>query len=263
MESNACGWADSPGEPASFVGDNGFKLGVTTFSLRLFQRRMAIKMIQALKTPYVSVKEFHLPYRDAAEQLASGRREFEDAALQITSGGTITFAKNDEGDFRKYFDYAKACGMPMIVCVATRETVALMDRFVKEYDIKAAIMNRADRNFPTPQSVLDATKEMDPRVGLCMDTTRASGDEVIAGIAAAGARLLDMHMKDVTPRAEGGAPCDVGEGIVPVVLIFKELAKAGYTGYVNLEYELVTDTPLPGMLKSFAYMRGVLAALRG
>jgi sugar phosphate isomerase/epimerase len=55
-------------------------------------------------------------------------------------------------------------------------------------------------------------------------------------------------MKDIKSPAEGGKPCDVGEGMVPVVGVFKALAKAGYMGCVNLEYELDTDTPLPGML---------------
>ena len=30
-----------------------------------------------------------------------------------------------------------------------------------------------------------------------------------------------------------------------------------------LEYEVEGDNPLPGMQKSFSYMRGVLAGLRG
>jgi hypothetical protein len=34
-----------------------------------------------------------------------------------------------------------------------------------------------------------------------------------------------------------------------------------YAGYVNLEYEIDADDPLPGMKQSFAYMRGVLAGL--
>jgi hypothetical protein len=34
-----------------------------------------------------------------------------------------------------------------------------------------------------------------------------------------------------------------------------------YPGYVNLEYEIDADDPLPGMKQSFAYMRGVLAGL--
>jgi hypothetical protein len=32
----------------------------------------------------------------------------------------------------------------------------------------------------------------------------------------------------------------------------------GYDGYVNLEYEIDADDPVPGMQRSFAYMRGVL-----
>jgi hypothetical protein len=31
---------------------------------------------------------------------------------------------------------------------------------------------------------------------------------------------------------------------------------------VNLEYEINEDNPMPGMQKSFAYMRGVLAGIR-
>ena len=35
----------------------------------------------------------------------------------------------------------------------------------------------------------------------------------------------------------------------------------GYKGYVNLEYEIDALDPMPGMTKSFAYMRGVLAGM--
>jgi hypothetical protein len=34
-----------------------------------------------------------------------------------------------------------------------------------------------------------------------------------------------------------------------------------YTGCVNLEYEINSDNPVPGMLHSIGYMRGVLAGL--
>ena len=48
---------------------------------------------------------------------------------------------------------------------------------------------------------------------------------------------------------------------MPVVEIFKTLKKMNYQGCVNLEYEIDGRQPLPGMAKSFAYMRGVLAGL--
>jgi sugar phosphate isomerase/epimerase len=53
----------------------------------------------------------------------------------------------------------------------------------------------------------------------------------------------------------------VGEGIMPIVGIFRQLQKMGYQGSVNLEYEINGDNPLPGMKNSFSYMRGVLAGL--
>jgi hypothetical protein len=37
--------------------------------------------------------------------------------------------------------------------------------------------------------------------------------------------------------------------------------KMNYQGHVMLEYEIHGEDPMPGMIKSFAYMRGVLAGL--
>jgi sugar phosphate isomerase/epimerase len=165
------GFAAAGAAPLVENETGGFKLGVASYSLREFQRGAAIRMIKEMQTPYVSVKEFHLPYASTPEELARGRKDFENAGLKIVSGGNITLAKNDEADMRKYFDYAKACGMPLIVCAPNHGNLKLLERMVKEYNIKAAIHNHGpeDKNFPTPQSVLEEVKDLDPRVGLCMD----------------------------------------------------------------------------------------------
>jgi sugar phosphate isomerase/epimerase len=244
---------------------SGFKLGVTTWSLRDFQRQLAIQMIQQMQTPYVSVKEFHLPYRSTPEELRAGRKEFEKAGLQIIGGGNIPLTKNDEADMRKYFVYAQTCGMPMIICAPTHENLKLLERLVKEYNIKAAIHNHGpmDKHFPTPKSILDVVGSLDPRIGLCLDVghTAASGVDIVQAIADAGPRLLDMHIKDMKVPLDESTGCSVGEGALPIIGIFKQLRKIGYKGCVNLEYEFEYDAPLTGMLKSFAYMRGALAAL--
>jgi sugar phosphate isomerase/epimerase len=54
----------------------------------------------------------------------------------------------------------------------------------------------------------------------------------------------------------------VGDGVLPIVEMFKLLRKMNYQGGVMLEYEIHPDNPLPGMQRSIGYMRGVLAALR-
>jgi sugar phosphate isomerase/epimerase len=56
--------------------------------------------------------------------------------------------------------------------------------------------------------------------------------------------------------------CEVGDGAMPVAPMFKLLKQVKYTGNVNLEYEIKANDPLPGMIKSIAFMRGVLAGLQ-
>ncbi|MDQ6700180.1 MAG: sugar phosphate isomerase/epimerase [Acidobacteriota bacterium] len=250
-------------KPAKTDDDQDIRLAVATYSLRSFPRTEAIKMIRQLNVRYVDVKEFHLPYKDSPEHLAAGRKEFEDAGLKIIAGGNISLQKDDEADLRRYFEYAKTCGMPMMVIAPTHETLPKIEKLVKEYNIKVALHNHGpeDKHFPTPQSVLDAVKNMDPRVGLCMDIghTARTGKDVVESIAEAGPRLLEMHMKDLADMMDKNSQVAVGDGKMPIPAIFKQLRKMNYTGYCSLEYEVEAKNPLPGMMKSFAYMRGVIA----
>ena len=80
------------------------KLGVASYSLREFQRGLAIKIIQQLNVPNVSVKEYHLPYRSTPEELRQGAMEFEKAGIKIVGGGVIYMTKDDDEDIRRYFD---------------------------------------------------------------------------------------------------------------------------------------------------------------
>jgi sugar phosphate isomerase/epimerase len=57
--------------------------------------------------------------------------------------------------------------------------------------------------------------------------------------------------------------CDVGDGVLPIADIFRELHKMGYKASVNLEYEINENDPFLGMARSYAYMFGVLAGLKG
>jgi sugar phosphate isomerase/epimerase len=88
-----------------------------------------------------------------------------------------------------------------------------------------------------------------------------AGADVPAAIKAAGPRLLDMHIKDLTDFGSDNSRCPVGDGKMPIPGIFKALIAIGFKGQVMLEYEIDETNPLPGMVKSFAYMRGVLAGM--
>ncbi len=262
VAATSCG---AEAEPASGDAAGGIRLGVASYSLRELSRADAIAAINALRARYVSVKSFHLLYESTSDELAAGRREFEDAGLEIVGGGVITLQQEDDDDIRRYFEYARVCGMPLMVIAPTPATLPRIERFVREYDIKVAIHNHGpeDQYFPGPRDALPTIRDMDPRVGLCVDlghTTR-TGVDVVEAIAEAGDRVLDVHSKDLRDLMDRDSQCIVGEGAMPIAAIFKQLVAMGYEGYVNLEYEIDAADPLPGMLRSFAYMRGVLAGL--
>src|SRR5262245_4747530 len=79
------------------------KLGVASYSLRKLKRAQAIAAVKELKTPYLNIKEFHLPYNSSASELEAGRKEFENAGLKIVGGGTISLKEDSDADVRKYF----------------------------------------------------------------------------------------------------------------------------------------------------------------
>ena len=241
------------------------QLGVASYSLRNFPRDKAIEMVKALGTPYINLKSVHLPYELSLEQLAAARREVEGAGLHIVGGGVITFEQDTDEDVGKYFAYAKAAGMPLIAAHADAQTLPRIERFAKHYDIKVAIHNHGpeDKLFPSPYDALKYVRYMDRRMGLCIDIGHAvrAGTDVVRAIADAGPRLLDMHAKDLRDPRTAASQCIVGEGVIPIAAILQELEIVGYRGYVNLEYEIDADDPLPGMKQSFAYMRGALAGL--
>jgi sugar phosphate isomerase/epimerase len=243
------------------------RLGVASYSLRKFPREKAIEMTRALRTPYINLKSFHMPYELAPAELTAARREFEAAGLQIVGGGTITFDKDTDEDVRRYFEYAKHAGIPLMVSTCAPAVLPRVEKFAKQYDIKVAIHNHGpeDKHYPSPYDVLKHVKSLDRRVGLCMDighTVRAGADPVQA-VVDAGPRLLDLHVKDLRDLKARESQCVVGEGAIPIADIFRQLQATRFQGYVNLEYEIDADDPLPGMKQSFAHMRGILAGLAG
>jgi sugar phosphate isomerase/epimerase len=68
-------------------------------------------------------------------------------------------------------------------------------------------------------------------------------------------------MKDLANFEKKDSQVAVGDGIMPVKKIFEALGAIKYKGFVDLEYEIHADDPMPGVIASFAYMRGVMAGM--
>ena len=253
------------GQRSGTEADTPIRLGVASYSLRNFPRARMIEMVKALGTPWVNLKSFHLPYELSPAEITAARREIEGAGLTIVGGGTITFDQDSDAGVARYFDYARAAGMPLIVATMDPALLPRVEAHAKRYDIRVAIHNHGpeDPHFPSPYDVLKAVQPLDGRMGLCMDIGHSvrAGADVVQAAADAGARLLDIHAKGLRDLHDKESQCIVGEGAIPVAALFRQLITMRYPGYVNLEYEIEPDDPLSGMQRSFAYMRGVLAGM--
>jgi sugar phosphate isomerase/epimerase len=241
------------------------KLGIASYSPREFPLDKALEMAKTLRTPYINFKSVHIPYEKTPEELAALRKKIEDDGFKIVGGGTVTFDQDTDAGVEKYFAYAKAAGMPTIVCTMPVATLPRVEKFAKQYDINIAIHNHGteDKIFPSPYDVLKHVKSMDPHMGLCIDIghTVRTGTDPVKAVLDAGPRLHDMHAKDLADLSKRDSQVAVGEGKIPIAAIFRALQTIKYPGYVNLEYEINAKDPLPGMQISFAHMRGVLAGI--
>lgn len=251
----------SDSHPAS---TSPIRLGIASYTFRNFDQAHLIDFMKELKTPYLNVKEMHLPMTPA-DQVAPRAAEYRAAGLNLSTGGTISFTNDDDEDIRKKFEYCKAAGISLIVAAPTHQTLPRVEKFVKQYNIRVGIHNHGpeDKNFPSPLDVLAAVGKMDPRMGCCIDVghTMRAGTDVVSALRKAGPRLFDVHMKDLADGTKKESQVAVGDGVMPIRDIFQALIDMRYAGNVDLEYEIFPDNPLPGVIKSFAYMRGVLAGM--
>jgi len=202
--------------------------------------------------------------------VAAKAAEYRAQGFELVAAGNITFAKDDDDDIRPKFEYAKAAEIKTLVCAPMQENLPRLEKFVREYDVRLAIHNHGpeDKYFPSPFDVLKAVKGLDARIGLCIDlghSLRAGADVIAAireaGAGAAGPRLFGLHIKDLADATAKESQVAVGEGVMPVRGIFEALMEIKYPGTVDLEYEIFPKDPMPGVVESFAYMRGLLAGM--
>jgi sugar phosphate isomerase/epimerase len=242
------------------------RLGLASYTFRNFTRAQMIGFMKQLNVSALNAKDVkdHLPMDPQQESAALA--DYAAAGIKLHAAGAVYFPKDEDADIRSKFEYCKRAGIGVIVAGdPTVETLPRIEKFVREYDIRVAIHNHGpeDKLWHSPLDVLKAVQGMDPRIGCCIDVghTVRAGIDVVQAIHEAGPRLFNLHMKDLQNFNDKESQVAVGEGIMPVRKMFTALIASEYRGFVDLEYEVHADDPMPGVIASFAYMRGVLEGM--
>jgi len=260
--------APSFAQPSPAAGKpSPIHLGLASYTFRNFTRAQLIGFMKQLYVTDLNAKDVkdHLPMDP--EEEAKALADYTAAGIKLHAAGAIYFQKNEDADIRSKFEYCKRAGIGVIVAGdPTPETLPRVEHFVKEYDIRIAIHNHGpeDKVWPSPLDILKLVKDMDPRIGCCIDVghTVRAGTDVVEAIHKVGPRLFNMHMKDLADFQSKESQVAVGEGKMPIREIFEALNAIDYKGFVDLEYEIHGDDPMPGVMESFAFMRGMLAGMR-
>jgi sugar phosphate isomerase/epimerase len=247
------------------------RLGLASYTFRNFDRAQMIKWMKQLHINQLNCKDTknHLPIGKTPGDFTAedeALADYKANGITVHALGTLYFPKDEDDDIRMKFEYAKRAGVKVIVAGdPAPSTLPRIEKFVKEYDIKFAIHNHGpeDKIWHSPLDVLKVVKNMDPRMGCCIDIGHCmrAGTDVVKAIHEVGPRLFDMHAKDLTDYNSKDSQVAVGAGKMPMREIFQALAAVKYPGFVDLEYEVHGDDPMPGATESFAYMRGVLVGM--
>jgi sugar phosphate isomerase/epimerase len=240
-----------------------FELGLASYTLRKFDLKQTLEMTKRVGLKHIAFKDVHLAMNSSPEQIQEAVAKVKEAGLDLYGGGVIYMG--NEAQVNRAFEYAKAAGMKVIIGVPQPELLPLVDKKVKEYDIKVAIHNHGpgDKVYPVPATIYEKIKDLDKRIGLCNDIghTFKAGVDPVASIEQFADRLLDIHMKDETSADAKADTMEVGRGIINIPQVIRTLAKINFTGIVSFEYEKSENDPLPGLAESVGYVRGVMAAI--
>jgi sugar phosphate isomerase/epimerase len=245
------------------MGKGNIQLGVASYTLRKFPTEEALDMTVRCGVNRITFKDMHLPLDSDNETIKKTVELCKKKGVTLYGAGVVYMRSKEDVD--RAFEYAKTAGMEMIVGVPNHELLEYVEGKVKQYDIKLAIHNHGpgDKLYPSAESAYTLIKNMDKRMGLCIDIghTKRINRDPEQDVKDFFDRVLDIHIKDVTAAEAEGKTCIIGRGVIDFPSFMKTVVDMGYKGTLALEYEAEADDPLPGMMESFGYTKGVMAML--
>ena len=242
-----------------------FRLGMASFSLRNFNRAQAIAMTRRAGLEYICFKDMHLPMNATDEECAAAAEECRRAGLTLYACGVVYMG--NAAEVNNAFRYARAAGMNTIIASPNPNLLPLVEERVKETGIYIAIHNHTggEARYRTPTSIMETIDSLDSRIGMCLDIGNAArvGVDVAKSIRDYKDRIHDLHLKDETEASMQGRNTIFGRGALDMPSYFAALLEIGYDRIASVEYEIEANDPLPGIMESVGYVRGVMRMLTG
>ena len=240
-----------------------FELGLASYTFRNFPLDKCLAMTARVGLKYICLKDCHLPLRSTPEKIAQVVAKVKAAGIDLYGGGVIDMGSAAE--VNRAFDYAKAAGMRTIVGVPLPKVLPLVNDSVQKYDVRVAIHNHGpgDKVYPTPAVAYEKIKDLDRRIGLCIDIGHAARAGVDPSRAAEqfADRLLDIHMKDITAMTAKGVCIEAGRGVIDIPRFLRRSIGSAIRAWSRSSSRRTQPTRCPAWPSRSAMCRGVLAVI--
>jgi len=241
------------------AGDFKFNLGLASYTTRNFSLDDTIKTMLRLGLTSVSLKDKHMPLGASADDIKKAADKVRSAGLNLYGAGVIYMKTAQEVE--NTFAYATSAGLEMIIGVPNHELLPMVNEKIINSNFKLAIHNHGpgDKLYASPDDVYAKIKDLDKRIGLCIDIGHVQRlhQEPAAMLAKYKDRLFDIHMKDVIAESEENSPVEIGRGIIDIPKVLKTLKKIKYKGNIAIEYEKDGNDPFLGLAESVGYLRAM------
>jgi sugar phosphate isomerase/epimerase len=245
-------------------GDPLFGFGVASYSFRAFTLAQAIDMTKRLGIDRLTLKDMHLPFTSTEQEMHAAVEMIRAAGLELVSCGVVYMQTEEE--VRRAFTYAKRAGLKCLVGVPDVSLLGVTEQLVQETGISLAIHNHGptDTRYPGPESAYALIKNMDSRMGLCIDMghTMRMGLDPAREAERFFDRVLDIHIKDVSAADASGKTVEIGRGVIDIPRFLATILRLRYARTLHFEFEKDEKDPLPGLAESVGYVRGVLKTLK-
>lgn len=257
---------ESTPTPAARDRTHAVDLSVASYTLGKLSVDEVIATLRKLELKNVALHRLHCPWDGTPEACAAVTKKFRDAGINVTGTGVIRLP-NNEATARKAFDNLRAAGVTTMVCQPALDAFPLLDRLVREYDIRLAIHNHGPGDlYPSPYDSLKAAQPYDQRIGVCYDIGHGyqAGADPVEAIHRCRERLYDVHLKDTLATAgqKADVPVVVGHGRIDFPGVIAALLAIKYSFRCGFEYEQDVADRVTGLAESVGYIRGILASRR-
>jgi sugar phosphate isomerase/epimerase len=237
-----------PYPPELYVG--GFLIGPQAYTFNRFTffeavdkaKEAGASVIEAYPGQRLSPDDERPFNHDASPEVwAKAKMKLKKTGVRLVNYGVVGLGSTEES-MRKVFNFVTIMEIPCITTEpANEEDFDLIEKLVREYDIKVAIHNHPKPSkYWDPNYVLEVIKDRDPRIGACADTGHwmRSGVKPLEALEILKGRIISSHLKDLNEfDVRDAHDVHYGEGKANLKAILDEYRKQGFTGNISIEYE--------------------------